>query len=190
MIPPFNASGVLPPYVGGSPADPHGRSPYTTTMREIAERMCTSPERVTLLRGLIGLRQALRALGIPAGLQWINGSFCEDIERIHGRAPGDIDLVTFFVRPPAHRADVAWRAFVTANIAIFDKNATKRTYGCESFYVDAGITPGSVIRQTAYWYGLFTHQRATHLWKGILEVPLIVDDSDALAFINGLRFGP
>jgi len=44
-------------------------------------------------------RAALRDLGLN-GVQWINGSFCEDVERTRGRPPGDIDLVSLIVRPP------------------------------------------------------------------------------------------
>lgn len=188
MIPAFNISGVLPPYVGSSPTEAAGRAPYQTTMREIATRLCTSKERVPLLRGLVQFRKALQGIGITSGFQWIDGSFCEDVEGRYGRPPGDVDVVTFFIRPPAHRDAAAWTAFVLANRALFDKTQTKPRFGCEAFFVDVGLPPPYVVPQTTYWYGLFSHQRVTHVWKGILLVPMISDDDDALAHVNELTF--
>ena len=101
MIPPFNLSGVLPPYVGASPLDPAGLSPFDTSMREVVEALATSADRASILRGFISLREKLRALGITDGYQWCAGSFCEDIEALQGRSPSDVDVVTFFVRIPA-----------------------------------------------------------------------------------------
>lgn len=66
MIPPFNLSGVLPPYTGTSPAIPAGLSPYDTSMKELAEALVTSADRAAILRGFIALRAKLLALGLQS----------------------------------------------------------------------------------------------------------------------------
>ena len=184
MIPPFNLSGVLPPYVGASPAVPAGLSPYDTSMKELVEALGTTADRAAILRGLIAMRARLQALGISNGYQWCAGSFCEDIERLESRSPGDIDVVTFFVRP-AHTADqAAWSAFVAANSAVFDPNQTKTAYLCDAYFVDANTPLPKVIAQVTYWHGLFGHRRTSHMWKGMLRLPLVSDDADALNHLN------
>lgn len=184
MIPAFNLSGALPPYVGPSPADPAGLSPYDTSMKEVAEALGTSADRAAILRGFISLRQNLLALGISNGYQWCAGSFCEDIEALEGRSPGDIDVVTFFVRPAHAQDQAAWAAFVAANAALFDAVRTKALFRCDAYFVDANTPLPHVITQVTYWHGLFGHRRSSHLWKGILRLPLISDDAEALKHLD------
>jgi len=183
VIPAFNLSGVLPPYVGASPVVPAGLSPYDTSMKELAETMGSSQERATILRGFIALREQLRALGIMNGYQWCAGSFCEDIEMLENRSPGDIDVVTFFVRPVHHADNAAWAAFVAANAAVFDATQTKGNFRCDAYYVDINVPLPTVISQVTYWHGLFGHRRSSHMWKGMLRVPLVSDDVDALSHL-------
>jgi hypothetical protein len=190
VIPAWNQSGVLPPFVGTSPADRSGVSPYSATMREIAERFCTSPRRVQLFRGLVSFRKALLGVGISQGFQWINGSYLENVETVRGASPKDIDLVTLFVRPQLHQDQAAWNAFFVANRSLFDSKATAAAYGCEAFAIDVGLSAFLVAPQITYWFGLFTHQRVTLIWKGILQVPLVGDDDDAIAYVDTLRFAP
>lgn len=180
MIPPFNLSGVLPPYTGASPIDPAGLSPFDTSMRELAEALGTTADRANILRGFIALRDQLRALGITEGYQWCAGSFCEDIEKLQGRSPNDVDVVTFFVRPVHRDDDLAWSNFVLANIGLFDANQTKVAFKCDAYFVDANSPLPAMIAQVTYWHGLFGHQRVSHLWKGMLKIPLISDDAEAL----------
>ena len=70
-------------------------SPYTVSLSEVIKRHATSEARVRILTGLLDFRADLRAVGINDGLQWLDGSFVEDVEGIRGRAPADMDLVTF-----------------------------------------------------------------------------------------------
>jgi len=180
MIPPFNLSGVLPPYVGPSPIDPAGLSPFDTSMRELSEALGTSAERAGILRGFIALREELRKLGITDGYQWCAGSFCEDIENLRGRGPSDVDVVTFFVRPVHRDDDSAWASFVLKNLGLFDANQTKAAYKCDAYFVDANSPFPAMIAQVTYWHGLFGHQRVSHLWKGMLRIPMVSDDDAAL----------
>ena len=69
MIPPFNLSGVLPPYVGESAAQSAGLSPYDTSIRELVETLGTTSDRAEILRGFITMRAKLLSLGISDGYQ-------------------------------------------------------------------------------------------------------------------------
>ena len=184
MVPSFNLSGVLPPYMGHSPAAPSGLSPYDASMKDLVVALGTSADRAAILRGFLALRAELSALGITNGYQWCAGSFCEDIERLEGRSPADIDLVTFFVRPAHVNDDAAWEAWVKANAQIFDPRRAKVDYRCDAYFVDANIAVTEIINQVTYWHGLFGHQRKTHMWKGLLRIPLVSDDADALSHLK------
>lgn len=176
MIPSFGLSGVLPPFVGASAADGAGVSPYRTTMSEIASILATTPERAKLCVGLLEYRKALRNLGVIDAIQWINGSFCEYVEATRGKPPGDIDLVTLLARPAAYQDDTAWNMLVTTNLSVFHPTLAKKQYGCDAYLIDLHKPMAYTISQVTYWFGLFTHQRTTNLWKGILQVPLLSDD--------------
>jgi hypothetical protein len=186
MIPAFNSSGVLPPFVGHSATDAKGVSPYFTTIYEVVTQLGGSPERISLCRGLLKLRKELRILGIDQGVQWLNGSFCEDVETTRARPPADIDIVTLLVRPTSHKDDLGWKALITANIHLFDSVQAKANFGCDAYFIDLHNPADFTISQITYWFGLFTHQRVTHLWKGILQVPLESDDAVAEQFLNSI----
>lgn len=183
MIPPFTISGVLPPFIGVSPGQHVGLSPYDTSMRELTEVLGTTAERAVILRGLIALRSQLHALGITEGYQWCAGSFCEDVERCQSRSPADIDIVTYFVRPVHQNDEAAWAALVAANLSVFDASQAKASYKCDAYYVDANTPLASMIAQVTYWHGLFGHQRSLLQWKGMLRVPLLSDDGDAMSHL-------
>lgn len=188
MIPALTHSGVLPPFVGASSADA-GMSPYSATMLEMAVKFCTTAHRAQLFRGLLSYRQALLSLGLT-GAQWLDGSFCEDIERNQGRPPSDIDVVTLLVRPPALFSLTAWAAAITSNAAVFDRTQAKTTFHCDPFFVDIGLPAALVFGQLTYYFGLFTHQRVSYLWNGLVQVPLPGDDADALQYLNSATFPP
>ncbi len=180
MIPAFNLSGVLPPFDASlGPAAPGSMSPYDASMSEFAGQFATSDERVELLLGLLEYRERLRLSGMTDGFQWIDGSFIEDIETIRGRPPADIDLVTFASRPAAHAAN--WTDFVDAHPELFDQDESKAQFHCHAFFVDMTRTPEYVIDSTAYWFGLFSHQRESALWKGLVRIPIQSDDELVLA---------
>jgi hypothetical protein len=147
VIPPFNISRVLPPFVGQTPADPASTSPYEASAVEVVGRFATSRERVALLNGLFDYRSALRAIGIVDGFQWINGSFVEEVEVTRQRPPADIDLITCASRPVADQA--AWVALVQSNQQLFDWRQTKATYKCDAYFLDLGKAPNAA-RQSGW----------------------------------------
>jgi hypothetical protein len=87
VIPHFNHSHVLPPFLGGDPSAASDVSPYRCTMLELAERFAHLPGRRRLVDGLLDYRAALAKVGFVRGFQWLDGSFTEDVEAHAQRAP-------------------------------------------------------------------------------------------------------
>ncbi len=185
LIPAFTISGVLPPFLGDSPTHRAAISPYGVSVSALIGRFATSPERVGLLRGLLDYRAALTGAGISAGMQWIAGSFVEDCEQTRGRAPGDIDIVTFAHR---HVKDAeAWAAFVAESQHLFDQAEVKRRFKADAYFVDLDVAPRLIVSDTSYWSGLFSHRRATGLWKGMLGLSLCCDDDRAREQLEAVK---
>jgi hypothetical protein len=153
-------------------------------MLEIVTRFSTSKERAAILTGLIAYRKALLGIGMAGATQWFAGSFLEDVEQIRKAAPQDIDIVTFHVVPGVSAKDR--QAWYLQNIPLFDRNQTKPVYKCDAFLVDLAADPWLTVGTARYWFGLFSHQRDTSLWKGLLEVPLTSDDGDADAYLQNI----
>lgn len=185
MIPAFNQSGVLPPFLpNSSPTDPLSVSPYETTMLEVVERFGTSTVRLSQLAGLIRMRAELRRIGVRDAFQWIDGSFSEDIESTEQRDPGDIDVVTFGRLPPDLDNTLA---AVHAHPGLFDSQEAKRQFSCDAYFVDMRLSAEAVHFHTCYWLSLFSHKRVTNLWKGMLLIPLGEDDLEAENALRGVR---
>jgi hypothetical protein len=184
MIPVMNASSVLPPYLGEEPGERALMSPYDTSMLEVVQRFGTSLERVAILRGLLSYRQAMRSVGVVDGHQWLDGSFVEDVEAIRNRPPADIDIVTF-ARVPGDNNTKLKTAI--ANPALFVPQRAKAEYKCDAYFVDLDKKAEFLVDDTRYWFGLFSHQRETSLWKGMLKVTMQSDDIGALAVLDQIE---
>ncbi|MFV0443409.1 MAG: DUF6932 family protein [Planctomycetaceae bacterium] len=169
-IPLWTPTGVLPPV---NPDDPTGpdRSPYKVSVIDLVLRFGTSPDRRTVLAGFLAFRQALHAVGLSTGFQWLDGSFLEDIELIEGRSPRDLDVVTF-VEPPAEFA-------VDDRVkALLDHDRVKSQYMVDHYFVELTLPGQALVAQTAYWTGVWSHQRSMQ-WKGFLQVALEPTDDAA-----------
>nr|WP_217160898.1 hypothetical protein [Thiocystis violascens] len=153
-------------------------APYRAELFEVIQRFGNTKERREILEGLVNYRNALRAAGIHSGFQWLDGSFVEDCEKIRGRPPKDIDIITFSVRPDAVSESASWREFVLSRPDLFDPETTKLHFRCDAYFVDLSVNPVHLVAHTRYWFGLFSHQRDTFLWKGMIEVPFGRNDSD------------
>ncbi len=75
----------------------------------------------------------------------------------------------------------AWRTFFFLNQDMFSTPKLKKKYKCDAFYVDLGKSSKLLVADTAYWFGLFSHQRDTYLWKGMLKIELVDDEQALLA---------
>ena len=115
----------------------------------------------------------------------LSGSFLEDIESLETRAPKDVDLVTFCHRPTFASEDILWNSLIDANSQLFEPSLVKSQFNCDAYFVDLNTAPESIVNQSRYWFGLFSHRRGG-LWKGLLQIPLAVtqDDADASAMVG------
>jgi len=185
MIPELNQSGVLPPFIPEiGPTNPAAMAPYRVTITEFVQRYAKSKERIEILKGLLAYRELLRNRGITEGFQWVDGSFVEDVERNKGRPPSDIDLVTFANRPPNNDDPDKWRKLVNDNPELFIPDVSKETFICDAYFVDLNIQPIHLVKSTSYWFGLFSHQRDTYLWKGMVEISIICNDEEAKVILE------
>ena len=183
MIPNFNHSHVLPPFVGDSPRQAALASPYPVTASELVARLGSTPARRVLLQGLFSYRQALRDLGFSDGFQWLDGSFVEDIEAHENRPPNDVDVVTFSYKP-AGLSVVEVNALLSANPDVFVLARTRQRFGCDAYVVPLDTAPERLVERAAYYQGLFSHRRSDNVWKGLLILPLQSDDSAAVATLS------
>lgn len=177
-IPDFAAHGALPPFISGHATIRDARSPYAASMLDVVERFCTSPDRAKLLKGLNNYRKHLHSGGFVSGHQWIDGSFVENVETLRKRSPSDIDVVTLFNRPLKYQIDPhSWPADYETHLfaKYFDTNAMKPVYKCDTYSIDLDAGSRALVRNSIYWFGLFSDMRDTAAKKGIVEIPLAVD---------------
>lgn len=182
MIPAFNHSHVLPPFVGDQLSHAES-SPYQVTACELVSRFAGTAERRAILCGLLDYRAALRELGFSGGFQWLDGSFVENVEASQGRPPGDVDLVSF-VYAPVGMSATQTQEMLDANSQLFVKEQCKARYCCDTMIVNLGKKPERLVQDVRYWYGLFSHRRGDHIWKGILQLPIDSDDEAARTLLN------
>ena len=187
MIPEFNHSFVLPPFVGEQITQAQG-SPYHVTALELVQRFATSPERAVILCGLLDYRVELRSLGFAEGFQWLDGSFVENVEAHQSRPPKDVDVVTF-AHAPAGLSATDIQAMMDANPDVFVKERCLKRFCCDPMVVNLGKRPEKLVQDVRYWYGLFSHRRGDHVWKGILQLPLQSDDEIARGILDNMSAG-
>jgi hypothetical protein len=188
MIPPFNHSHVLPPFLGSDARAVAQTSPFIVSIRELVERFCHLEGRRPLLDGLLRYRAAMASLGFIRGFQWLDGSFAEDVETSEKRAPNDIDVVTF-AYAPAGLSNTEIVQMLNGNPQVFQAEQAKAGFGCDAYIVPLGKSPELLVRNTAYYFNLFSHRRGDHVWKGVLQIPLESDDSAARELLENTQAG-
>jgi hypothetical protein len=166
-IPDWNAQGLLPPINPAAPTS-FDRSPYQISLTDFVLRYATSPERSAIIDGFLKFRAALHAVSLVQGFQWVDGSFLEHIELIEKRSPRDVDVVTFYHLCSGQTQ----QNLLTANPQLFFPQNTKQVYQVDAYFVQLNQpSPEPLVRQSAYWYSLWSHRR-NDLWKGYLQVDL------------------
>lgn len=115
---------------------------------------------------------------------WISGSFTEDVETHRGVPPKDIDVVLFTRAPSDCETPQKVRARMTANPTLFVRGQCKRRFHCDFFLINMDTAPEKLVIATRYWYGLFSHRRGDHVWKGMIELPMDCGDAAALAMLD------
>jgi hypothetical protein len=188
-LPPFDMRGLLPPVNGIDDTHPD-RSPYFCTMTELCSAMGTSDHRKALLRNLIEYRALIASDDFVEGIQFINGSFVENIEVNEGRHPKDIDVFSILMPPAKYVSTPSlWQTtgsvFWQTEIADNPKNKARFSLDVYGLMVNVRNL-GPFLQQSLYWYSLFSHKRSNHEWKGFAAVPLnMADDKAALAALAG-----
>lgn len=147
-------------------------------MEEVVTRFASSKQRQDILKGLLRYRRQLRHLGLGAEFQWLAGSFVED----PGREPRDVDVVTFYKLTSGQLGDLRndpqrWQDLQK----LADNQSTKAAFLCDAYLVNMSSPGAALVSQVHYWYGLFSHQRGSFAWKGMLEVRVESADDDMKA---------
>ncbi|MEO7331644.1 MAG: hypothetical protein ABI193_23925 [Minicystis sp.] len=174
-IPAWTADGVLPPVNASQPVSPE-RSPYVVSLTDYVLRFSDTPERRAVLGGLLRYRAALHAVGLVSGFQWLDGSFLEHVEVVEGRAPNDVDVVSFYRLP----AGVSQAQLARSAGTLLDHSSVKADYCVDGYLVHLGMDAERLTRQRAYWYSVWSHRRS-QLWKGFVQVSLATAEDAAAA---------
>lgn len=180
-LPDWNSQGFLPAILPGEEGHSFERSPYSIDLMQLVERFGTSINRLMILKGFLEYRQSLHSLGLVEGMQWLDGSFVENIEVLEGRPPNDIDVVTFAYIPDGETQ----ASLYAKNQTIFNQAQNKQNYKVDGYYLFLGrpVTP-SYIKEVTYWYSMWSHTRNDQ-WKGFVQLDLnAAEDAEALALIS------
>jgi hypothetical protein len=111
VIPAFDGRGLLPPFLGADSATAPARSPYRSSMTDLVSTFGTTAARCNLLYNLLKYRSLLHSFGYIDGIQFLDGSFVENVELREARDPGDVDIFSFLVRPAQYRGnDPLWHS--------------------------------------------------------------------------------
>ncbi|HEV2136946.1 MAG TPA: hypothetical protein VGR47_22195 [Terracidiphilus sp.] len=166
-IPGFTIDGIIPPFTGMGPGnDPSFMSPYEADALEVVLRFGTSGKRREILEKWLDHRTALRGIGFHTGFQWLDGSFLEEKE------PNDLDIVTFVYHPADLATDEELISFWNKNSGLLDRDLVKADYLLDAFFLDLSGSPEGLVSLSRYYLQLFSHQRESYLWKGMIQVPL------------------
>jgi hypothetical protein len=181
---------MLPPTIGDDPTTAD-RSPYFVTMLDFVRTFATSGERKALLRNLIAYRDLIAADDYQSGIQFLDGSFVENVEATRGRAPKDIDIFSMLHAPQKYLADMSlWQShgfpFWSSEIADLKKNQERFSLDTYALLIEEAPL-GVMLQQVMYWNSLFSHQRETFAWKGFVAVSFDrAQDAEALALIEAM----
>lgn len=172
-IPAWTADGVLPPINASQPVSPQ-RSPYAVSLTDYVLRFGGTPERRSILDGYLRYRAMLHAAGLVRGFQWLDGSFLEHVETIEGRAPNDLDVVTFYHLPRG----TSQRQLADKLPDLVDHTLMRSTFRVDAYLVHLGMRPERLTEHSAYWYSMWSHRRS-QLWKGFVQVELQPEEDAA-----------
>ena len=184
-VPSFDGRGLIPPLLGPDETTPD-RSPYPALMSELVITLGTTPWRENLLFALLEYRKLLAVHGYTDGMQFIDGSFVENVEVRENRDPGDIDVFSFLMRAYQQDRNLwATTGFPIWAGELMDRDKNKARFSLDTYGVAVDEHgPLRLINETIYWYSLFSHRRVTQEWKGFVRVPLNpADDAVARAMI-------
>lgn len=149
----WDIHGVIPPVLGEDAS--LDRSPYEIDILTFVQMFALSEARIAILKNFLYYRKFLHDNGVTSGFQWVNGSFTENAETLRQRPPNDIDVVSFITQSSA------------VSETLLNNGYIKQIYLVDSYFVDLNDNPEELVKWTAYWYSMWSHQRETKIWKGV-----------------------
>lgn len=182
-LPEWNSQGFLPAILPGEEGHSRNRSPYVISCSELVERFGSSNKRLKILQGFLSYRKKLHELGLVQGMQWLDGSFVENIEVLEDRDPNDIDVVTFAHMPAGENQ----KSLFEANESLFSHATARSKYKVDGYYIFLDVQANqNFIKQITYWYSMWSHTRSEQ-WKGFLQLDLNnTDDAQASELLTSL----
>ena len=88
-----------------------------------------------------------------------------------------MDVVTFYRRTADQIGTLRADSSRWQRLQILAKSP-KADFLCDAYLVNM-VNPGAaLVAQSHYWYGLFSHQRGSLAWKGMLQVNVASADDD------------
>lgn len=162
-------------------------------MIELVQRFGYTLRRRQLLRNLIAYRALFASDNYVQGVQFIDGSFVEDVETVQNRDPNDIDVFTLVYPPEKYQLD--FDLWLSQGQPLWEQQLTnrpqnKRLFSLDTYgiIVDDQVPIFRTMHDIMYWYGLFSHQRNTFQWKGFVALELNTDDDQvALTILEGMN---
>lgn len=142
-----------------------------------------------MLNNLIAYRQLISTGGYTSGIQFLDGSFVEDVETHSRREPGDIDVFSLLNVPTHYMQNPpSWHQggfqFWAEEIQNQPRNKQRFELDTYAALVEEFQLLG-LLNHVMYWYSLFSHQRDTFAWKGFVAVVLDpAQDADALVWLG------
>jgi hypothetical protein len=183
---PWTTYGCLAPFLGHHPTNSDAMSPFHVPAEAFVRAFGWSEHRRKLLRGFLRYRKAIWDQGHRDVVQWVGGSFVEQVENIReGNAPPqDIDVVNLMVRPEWWSRE--------AHESLFLPDQTKKHFHVDAYVIETNAEPGEVVRDVTFWHAFFGHQRSTFAWKGMLAIRIDPEGDEAAskaldAMEKGLR---
>jgi len=178
-------AGVIPPIRPEAEGHSPDRSPYESDIKSLILRFATSKKRINILKSFLDFRRYFYDLNVTRGFQWVDGSFCQDVEAIEGRDPGDIDVVTFFYVPE----EPLTPEIIEGIQNLIDSEYTKPRFNVDAYGMQLGteFSPATV-KLLSYWYSMWSHRKSDNMWKGFVQVPLSPDeDYEAKTILNDIE---
>jgi hypothetical protein len=161
-------------------------------MHDLVAAFGTTPHRRQLLRNLIAYRALLASDGYVSGIQFIDGSFVENVEVMSSRNPSDIDVFSILGMPHKYLVDPpTWQStgYLFWRDEVANRNLNKARFNLDTYamlFEDLAANPMDLISNIIYWYGLFSHQRDTFAWKGFAGLALDpAGDQAAMSALGG-----
>lgn len=71
-----------------------------------------------------------------------------------------------------------------------ERDVLKKKFSVDGYLFSLASKGEKLVTQSAYWYGIWCHQRETLKWKGFLKLDLApLDDSNAEKLLSANRHG-